>query len=65
MRSNTIFGCGSPNLACRENLHPSRERRAVGGGLVPWALVGEFRTDAEVGATAFVTQVSAQDFVGY
>jgi hypothetical protein len=34
-----------------------------GGGLVPWALIGGLGTDAQVGATAFVTQVSTQDFV--
>jgi hypothetical protein len=35
---------------------------AAGGGLVPWALIGGLGTDAEVGASAFVTQVSTQDF---
>ena len=35
---------------------------AAGGGLVPWALIGGLGTDAEVGATAFVTYVSTQDF---
>ena len=35
---------------------------AAGGGLVPWALIGGLGTDAEVGATAFVTYVSTQAF---
>jgi hypothetical protein len=35
---------------------------AAGGGLVPWALIGGLGTNAQVGATAFVTHVSTQDF---
>ena len=35
---------------------------AGGGGLVPWALIGGLGTDAQVGATAFVTHVSMPDF---
>lgn len=35
---------------------------AAGGGLVPWALIGGLGTDAQVGATAFVTYVSLPDF---
>jgi len=35
---------------------------AAGGGLVPWALIGGLGTNAQVGATAFVTYVSTQDF---
>jgi hypothetical protein len=35
---------------------------AAGGGLVPWALIGGLGTDVEVGASAFVTYVSTQDF---
>jgi hypothetical protein len=35
---------------------------AGGGGLVPWALIGGLGTDAQVGATAFVTYVSVRDF---
>ena len=35
---------------------------SAGGGLVPWALIGGLGTDAEVGASAFVTYVSTQDF---
>jgi hypothetical protein len=35
---------------------------AAGGGLVPWALIGGLGTDAQVGATAFVTYVSMRDF---
>jgi len=35
---------------------------AAGGGLVPWALIGGLGTNVEVGASAFVTQVSTQDF---
>jgi hypothetical protein len=34
----------------------------AGGGLVPWALIGGLGTDAQVGASAFVTYVSTQDF---
>ena len=35
---------------------------AAGGGLVPWALIGGLGTNVEVGATAFVTHISTQDF---
>jgi hypothetical protein len=35
---------------------------AAGGGLVPWALIGGLGTNAEVGASAFATYVSTQDF---
>lgn len=35
---------------------------AAGGGLVPWALIGGLGTDRQIGATAFVTYVSTQDF---
>jgi hypothetical protein len=35
---------------------------AAGGGLVPWALIGGLGTNVEVGASAFVTYVSTQDF---
>jgi hypothetical protein len=35
---------------------------AAGGGLVPWALIGGLGTNTEVGASAFVTHVSTQDF---
>ncbi len=35
---------------------------SAGGGLVPWALIGGLGTDSEVGASAFVTYVSTQDF---
>jgi hypothetical protein len=33
-----------------------------GGGLVPWALIGGLGTNVEVGASAFATYVSTQDF---
>ena len=42
-------------------MHPSHRRPAVGGGLVPGALIGGLGTGSEVGAPAFVTQVSMQD----
>jgi hypothetical protein len=35
---------------------------SAGGGLVPWALIGGLGTNEQVGATAFVTYVSTQDF---
>jgi Protein of unknown function (DUF3034) len=35
---------------------------AAGGGLVPWALIGGLGTNEQVGASAFVTYVSTQDF---
>jgi hypothetical protein len=35
---------------------------AAGGGLVPWALIGGLGTNTQVGASAFVTHVSTQDF---
>jgi hypothetical protein len=34
----------------------------AGGGLVPWALIGGLGTDTQLGASAFVTYVSTQDF---
>ena len=34
----------------------------AGGGLVPWALIGGLGTNVEVGASAFATYVSTQDF---
>lgn len=34
----------------------------AGGGLVPWALIGGLGTDVQLGASAFVTYVSTQDF---
>lgn len=35
---------------------------SAGGGLVPWALIGGLGTDAQIGASAFVTYVSTQAF---
>jgi len=35
---------------------------SAGGGLVPWALVGGLGTNEQIGATAFATYVSTQDF---
>jgi hypothetical protein len=35
---------------------------AGGGGLVPWALIGGLGTDVQIGASAFATYVSTQDF---
>lgn len=35
---------------------------AAGGGLVPWALVGGLGTNEQIGATAFATYISTQDF---
>ncbi len=35
---------------------------SAGGGLVPWALIGGLGTNTQVGATAFATYVSTQDF---
>src|ERR1700733_5111520 len=40
----------------------SQVEGAAGGGLVPWALIGGLGTNTEVGASAFVTQVSTRDF---
>jgi len=40
----------------------SQVEGAAGGGLVPWALIGGLGTNVEVGASAFVTYVSTQDF---
>jgi len=40
----------------------SQVEGAAGGGLVPWALIGGLGTDVEVGASAFATYVSTQDF---
>jgi hypothetical protein len=35
---------------------------AAGGGLVPWALINGLGTDAQLGASAFATHVSTEDF---
>jgi hypothetical protein len=40
----------------------SQVEGAAGGGLVPWALIGGLGTNVEVGASAFATYVSTQDF---
>ena len=35
---------------------------SAGGGLTPWALIGGLGTDEQLGATAFATYVSTEDF---
>lgn len=35
---------------------------AAGGGLTPWAVIGSYATDGEVGGTGFVTAVNTQDY---
>ena len=35
---------------------------AAGGGLTPWAVVGSYATAGEIGATAFITRASTQDY---
>ena len=35
---------------------------AAGGGLTPWAVIGSYATQGELGATAFVTRASTQDY---
>ena len=35
---------------------------AAGGGLSPWAVIGSYATQGELGATAFVTHASTQDY---
>ena len=35
---------------------------AAGGGLTPWAVIGSYAAEGEVGATAFVTRSSTQDY---
>ena len=35
---------------------------AAGGGLTPWAVIGSYATAGEIGATAFVTRASTQDY---
>ncbi len=35
---------------------------AAGGGLVPWALIGGLGTNVQVGASAFATHVTTEDF---
>jgi hypothetical protein len=35
---------------------------SAGGGLVPWALIGGLGTNQQIGATAFASYVSTQDF---
>jgi hypothetical protein len=40
----------------------SQVEGAAGGGLVPWALIAGLGTDEQIGASAFATYVSTQDF---
>lgn len=35
---------------------------AAGGGLTPWAVIGSYATEGEIGATAFVSRARTQDF---
>jgi hypothetical protein len=35
---------------------------AAGGGLTPWAVTGSYATDGELGATAFLTRATTQDY---
>ena len=35
---------------------------AAGGGLTPWAVIGSYATDGEIGATAFATRARTQDY---
>jgi hypothetical protein len=35
---------------------------AAGGGLTPWAVIGSYATEGEVGATAYVTRAKTQAF---
>jgi Protein of unknown function (DUF3034) len=35
---------------------------AAGGGLTPWAVIGSYATDGELGATAFLTRAKTQDY---
>lgn len=35
---------------------------AAGGGLTPWAVIGSYATEGEIGATAFATHVKTQDY---
>ena len=35
---------------------------SAGGGLTPWAVIGSYATDGEIGATAFVTRAKTQDY---
>jgi hypothetical protein len=35
---------------------------AAGGGLTPWAVIGSYATDGEIGATAFATRAKTQDY---
>jgi hypothetical protein len=35
---------------------------AAGGGLTPWAVIGSYASDGEVGATAFATRAHTQDY---
>ncbi len=35
---------------------------AAGGGLVPWAVIGSYAADGEIGATGFVTRAVTRDY---
>jgi hypothetical protein len=35
---------------------------AAGGGLTPWAVIGSYGSDHQIGATAFATRVKTQDY---
>ena len=40
----------------------SQVEGAAGGGLTPWALIGGYGTDKQVGATGYYTRVETDDF---
>lgn len=58
--------CGSGSAIAGDRLEwtgaVSDIEGTAGGGVVPWALIGGLGTDEQVGATAFATYVSTQDF---
>lgn len=60
-------------LACTLTAHADRGKLlltggvstldgAAGGGLTPWAVIGSYATDGEIGGTAFVTGAKTQDY---
>jgi hypothetical protein len=66
MAALAIAGLANPPAFAGDRLEwtgaVSQIEGSAGGGLVPWALIGGLGTNEQVGATAFVTYVSTQDF---
>ena len=62
----TILGAGTATALAGDRLEwtgaVTEVEGAAGGGIVPWALIGGLGTDQQLGASAFATYVSTQDY---